>query len=189
MENELGNQYNVTEGTQKNPKVILRGVEEEFIEGTDDYIIDSIKEQNDFDMEENATIQVYSKYKQKNRTNKGNIILTVNPELKNKICQIGKINIGWRRCVVHEFFKIVRCFKCARYGHLAGKCENNETCFNCAGPHKTSECRSKHLKCINCVETNNKLKKSFRVNHAVTDSECACYKRILDMEARKTRAI
>lgn len=187
VENEMGNHYNVTEGTQKNPKIIIRGVEEEFIEGTDDFIIDSIKEQNELETEESTKIQVYSKYKQKDKVNKGNVVLTVSPGLKNKICQIGKINIGWRRCVAHEFFTIIRCFKCARYGHIAGKCENNVTCYNCAGQHQTTDCKANYFKCINCVETNNKFKKSLDVNHAVNDSECACYKRILDMEARKTK--
>lgn len=184
VENELEN-YKVEEGLQKYPKIIIRGIEEEFIGGTDQYIIDCIKEQNDL---ESNDIAVIKKFKQVGKRNHGNVILSVkNVALKEKICNEGKLNIGWRRCFVQEFFSVVRCFKCARYGHMAMKCENNTTCFKCSGNHKTSECESVFLKCINCREANIKFKKSLKVDHEANDPNCECYKRLVNLEARKTK--
>lgn len=183
---ELGHHYSVVDGIQKNPKIIIRGVEEDFID--DKVILDSLIEQNELCVNENSIFKVQAKYKQKDRKNKGNIIISLDGTLKNKICQMEKVNIGWRRCMVQEYYSVVRCFKCARYGHVATKCENKVTCYNCANEHKTTDCSCDTLKCINCVETNNKLKKSLNVNHAVTDPECACYKRILEIEMKKTKS-
>lgn len=187
VEQELGTKYSVADGRQKNPKIIIRGVEEEFIEGSDETIIEAVREQNELDITNDSILTVYAKYKQREKINKGNIVLTVDVNLKNKICQLEKLNIGWRRCVAHEYFTVVRCFKCARYGHTVAKCENDVTCFNCTGLHKTTECTSKYLKCINCVETNNKLRKTLQTNHSVTDPCCPCYQRIINLEGRKTK--
>lgn len=186
---ELGHQYNVVDGVQKNPKLIIRGVEEDFIDGDDSMVLDSLIEQNDLSINDDSIFKVQAKYKRKGKVNKGNIILTVDGTLKNKICQMEKLNIGWRRCMVQEYFNIVRCFKCARYGHTATKCENKTTCYNCGKDHKTNDCNCDTLTCINCVETNNKFKKSLNVNHAVNDPECACYKKMLENERRKTKSI
>lgn len=184
VENELRN-YKVEEGIQKDPKIIIRGVEEEFFNGTDELVLECISEQNGFDSEE---LIVLKKYKKVGKRNSGNIILGVkNVTLKDKICREGKLNIGWRRCVVNEFFSVVRCFKCARYGHMASKCDNDETCFKCAGAHKTTDCKSESFKCINCSEANKKYKKSLREDHQVTDSNCECYKRLVELEAKKTK--
>lgn len=185
VENELKN-YNVEEAVQKNPKIIIIGVEDEYVEGTDEMVLDAIKEQNDLRSEE---FMVLKKYKQVGKRNKGNIILSVkNVTLKEKICQEGRINIGWRRCFVQEFFSVIRCFKCARYGHMAAKCENRETCFKCAGSHKTNDCDSTVLKCINCSEANTKYKKTIKVDHKANDSGCECYKRLVNLEVKKTKS-
>ena len=188
VETELGSRYSVADGVQRNPKVIIRGVEKEFISMEDENIItDSLKEQNDLIITDKSLLQVQSRYMQKDKRNKGNIILTVDVALKEKMCQLGKVNIGWRRCVVHEYYSVMRCFRCARYGHKAGNCQTNVTCFKCAGPHKTDECLEANLKCINCEDTNKKFGKSLKTDHAVTNPDCACYKRILQFEVNKTK--
>lgn len=187
VENELGSKYDVTEGKKKDPKIIIRGVEEEFIAGGNEEIIQALKSQNDLNFDDETTFSVLTKYKQRGSSNKGNIILLVDFKLKQKICLMGKLNIGWRRCVVHEYFSVLRCYKCARYGHMAANCVNNVTCFKCSESHKTSECRSSILKCSNCMEACNKFKKSLDINHSVTDINCPCYRRILSLEENKTK--
>ncbi|CAG9820581.1 unnamed protein product [Phaedon cochleariae] len=140
VESDFGSKYSVADGVQKNPKIIIRGVEEEYIDNDDSAIIECIKEQNDLHIDESTIIEVQRKYKQKDKVDKGNIVLTVDVSLKERICELGRVNIGWRRCMAHEFFSVMRCFKCARYGHTAQKCENNVTCFNCGGSHKSNDC-------------------------------------------------
>lgn len=185
VERELGNKYSVIEGKQRDPKIIIRGVEEDFIDGDDETIINALREQNV--LPDTAIMKVLTKFKRKGGVNKGNIILIVDVDTKDLLCKMEKLNIGWRRCVVHEYFHVIRCFKCCRYGHISSKCENHITCFKCAGSHTSSGCTSRNHQCINCIETNNKFKKNLNINHMVTDSSCPCYKRIVDIEDRKTK--
>lgn len=187
VQEEFGTKYNITEGKKKEPKVIIRGVESEFIEGKNEDIIEALVNQNDLNSEEASKISIVAKYKQNGSLNKGNIILSTELNLKNKMCQLGKVNIGWRRCTAHEYYNVIRCYKCARYGHMAAKCQNNITCFKCAESHKTSECQSNFEKCINCLEASKKLKKSLDIKHPVTDINCPCYRRIVKLEENKTQ--
>lgn len=43
------------------------------------------------------------------------------------------------------FISLVRCFKCARYGHMVSKWQNKEICIKCTGTHKTNDCESIYL--------------------------------------------
>lgn len=183
----LDDKYTVLSVKQKNPKIKIIGVEEEFLKESDELVLDTLKEQNDLDITRESVFQIFSRYSQKNKKNSGIIILTVDPRLKNRIMSINKLNVGWRSCRVQEYFSVIRCFKCARYGHIAAKCENNITCFKCAGMHKTEECSEKTLKCVNCTEANSKLKKTLNSNHAATDHNCPCYQRVLNIETKKTK--
>lgn len=62
-----------------------------------------------------------------------------------------KLITGRRSCRVEKYFLFIRCFKCAWYGHVAAKCENNMTCYKCVGMHKTEECTEVTLKYVNLL--------------------------------------
>jgi hypothetical protein len=47
--------------------------------------------------------------------------------------------------------EVRRCFKCQHYGHIQRDCPATfATCGKCAERHRTSECTSSVLKCVNC---------------------------------------
>ena len=47
--------------------------------------------------------------------------------------------------------KVVRCFKCQRFGHGAAACRSNMRCVRCGESHKFEECAKKDTpKCVNC---------------------------------------
>ncbi|GIX77417.1 hypothetical protein CEXT_650321 [Caerostris extrusa] len=46
------------------------------------------------------------------------------------------------------------CFKCQSLGHYSNECNLPEVCGKCANNHKTKDCTSKKIKCINCVRQN-----------------------------------
>ena len=47
--------------------------------------------------------------------------------------------------------KVVRCFKCQRFGHGAATCRSNMRCVRCGESHKFEECAKKDTpKCVNC---------------------------------------
>lgn len=64
-----------------------------------------------------------------------------------------KVKIGWNICKVHDYIRILRCFKCCSYYHFAKECKKEVAPRKCAGKQETNECRSDTRKCVNCEET------------------------------------
>lgn len=72
-------------------------------------------------------------------------------ESKLNILNGGKVQIGYVVYKVEDFKKQpIQCFKCKKFGHVAAKCEGNETCGKCGGEHNQSGCDKDELKCPNC---------------------------------------
>lgn len=47
--------------------------------------------------------------------------------------------------------RVIRCFKCQRFGHFANQCRNaHDVCPKCSQNHKYNDCNRTELKCINC---------------------------------------
>ena len=67
-----------------------------------------------------------------------------------------KVKFGWQRCKVADYVKVVRCFKCSKYGHQAQVCKGEETCPRCAGKYKVKDCTVSQgeLKCVNSMTHN-----------------------------------
>ncbi|XP_034065952.1 uncharacterized protein LOC117542404 [Gymnodraco acuticeps] len=64
-----------------------------------------------------------------------------------------KIMIGCMSFPVREFIpKLLRCFKCQRFGHVADKCKATKPrCPTCAGEHEYGSCAAgAKVKCCNC---------------------------------------
>lgn len=59
--------------------------------------------------------------------------------------------------------RLVQCFKCQAYRHVAPVCRGTEACGHCAGKHNTQDCTTKtQLKCANCGK-----------KHAAWNHECS----------------
>lgn len=64
--------------------------------------------------------------------------------------------------------RVIQCYKCWRFGHIADLCPNKVTCVNCARGHKNCETRSAiQLRCSNC-----------KGNHPANDRICPAYKEV-----------
>lgn len=68
----------------------------------------------------------------------------------------GKIKIGWVNCRVRRVEKPMKCYRCWRYGHLAGNCtsttDRSQLCVKCGGKgHKIMDCKQKPS-CVLCIE-------------------------------------
>ena len=66
-----------------------------------------------------------------------------------------KVFTMFSKCKVYDHYSILQCFKCQGIGHHSSKCNAKETCVNCAGKHKSSECQhtGKSI-CVNCRQDN-----------------------------------
>lgn len=61
--------------------------------------------------------------------------------------------------------RVVQCYKCQSFDHIARNCYKNPKCSICAGPHETNSCDNKdNLKCTNCQNP-----------HAANDKQCPTY--------------
>jgi len=79
----------------------------------------------------------------------------------------GEVKIGYLFFRVKQHVpRPLRCFKCNRYGHVAGHCRGKLRCSMCSGEHNNSECSAAAPKCPNCEG-----------GHSANDKICPIYKR------------
>ena len=64
--------------------------------------------------------------------------------------------------------RVIQCYKCWRFGHIAVLCPNNLTCVNCTDNHRSCITKSyRQLRCSNC-----------NGNHPANDRLCPVYKEV-----------
>lgn len=89
-------------------------------------------------------------------------------------------------CPVREIIDVLRCFNCNGYHHSAKNCELPISCPKCSENHTFELCKSENLRCINCVKSNEKLKKNLKTNHSAMDSSCPVYQRFANVRRNQT---
>lgn len=76
-------------------------------------------------------------------------------ETANKITKNKHILIGLVSCRVTEYVRMIQCFKCLGFGHLAHQCPEKTLpplCMNCSEKdHTAKQCKGKPY-CVNCKE-------------------------------------
>ncbi|XP_039446527.1 uncharacterized protein LOC120425953 [Culex pipiens pallens] len=174
IENKIGQNYTafVSNGL---PKLKIVGMSEKY--APEDFI-DLLTTQNDEIFIEH--VKVVSSYENPRiKYNKFSVIVEVNNDTFDALIEAGKVNIGFDRCSVFEAIKVLRCFKCGEFGHMSTTCTKNETCSKCSESHKTSECTSTVMKCVNCLKKNKEQKMNLDVNHAAFSSKCPVFRHLL----------
>lgn len=62
--------------------------------------------------------------------------------------------IGYKILRIEKYIqpvKIIQCFNCQKFGHVATNCKATETiCVKCSGNHKVKDCVETTTKCANC---------------------------------------
>lgn len=129
-------------------------------------------------------IKVVFVYPQRNNRNDRDIVIEVSPSIRNQIINRGRIYIGYGACRVEDHLRVVQCYKCVKFGHIAKDCkQDNVTCGYCTQSHLSKDCTGKDTRrCRNCQDA-----KLQDVNHFAFDID-ACpilARRIAD----KARAI
>src|SRR5580765_111126 len=120
------------------------------------------------------------------RSNKGSLILEVDEMTHELMLKRIKINIGWNKCPVFEYYNVKRCYKCWGFRHIAKNCSKLDTCHKCAGNHLTNDCTSTIMKCINCVHKIKTYNLQINDDHDALSIDCPTFRRILEEEKKKT---
>jgi hypothetical protein len=121
---------------------------------------------------------------QKTRMGLKHAIIEVSPLVWSYFQSNNFLYISFSRCKVDEYNYVIQCYKCHGYGHFARECTSAELCANCGNLHKTEDCKSRELSCVNCIKFNEKVKNSVKrvnINHKANDKCCSSYKRIISI--------
>lgn len=72
----------------------------------------------------------------------------------SKLLDAGRIKVGWVSCRIREAIKVVRCFRCLDYGHLARACkgpDRSKLCLKCGEANHKIEACQKDARCLLCA--------------------------------------
>ena len=164
---------------RKNPLVQILGV---------DPIVDK-KDIFDLILSQNAGFDGFSganflpKFEKTDKVGTKFVVAEVEPRLYFKLIESKRVCVGYSSCLVKGHIRVIRCFKCNRFGHFQRECRNEATCAECAGSHETKCCDKQEQKCSNCQWVNGKRterkEKLIDIAHCADDPECPQYRRML----------
>nr|CAI5855168.1 unnamed protein product [Callosobruchus analis] len=168
LNDKLSLKYAISEAKKFNPRLIVKNVKVDGMNGPDDIISDIVK-LNNLDDTQKSQIKFVTKLKYKSNTD---VVLEVSPQLRKTILQKESLFIGWKRSPVSDHLRILKCLKCCSFGHLENDCKSDLTCPRCTRKHKLRECKSEALQCINCLNHNQTHKKSLPTDHSANFPRC-----------------
>ncbi|KAK2578125.1 hypothetical protein KPH14_000865, partial [Odynerus spinipes] len=176
---ELGGKYKIEVPKKRMPRVNVLGIDQSDAELGDEELLNAIINQNPLgEIGAGDELRIIHKYTN-NKTEKVDIILEMNAEYFKGIINRGMINIGYKRCKVNEYIRVIQCLKCCGYGHMAKECKKKIACRNCGEEHNHNECNSTDYTCINCFNRMNKFNlQNIDIGHKATYSRCPCYQKI-----------
>lgn len=97
-------------------------------------------------------------------------ILEVSPTVHKVLFGGRRIFLKYAICSFADYIRILQCYKCLKFGHMARNCNSKPACGHCAGEHDTKDCVSKDLPpiCFNC-----KVHQGFNddTDHEATDAK------------------
>lgn len=177
---ELAENYTVEIPKIANPKVVVVGVQEKYLNNEEEFIR-RVKNQSCFADLKDMTVKINRKYIPKNKR-LHNIVMELSPDAFKRLIGTGKLYIDWDSFPVYEYVGVLRCYKCWKYGHKAIRCQQpNIVCPNCNKNHKSEDCNSTVKECTNCKHAQEVLKiPNIDYKHSVFDKNCICYMRAVE---------
>ncbi|KMQ89588.1 putative 50 kda protein in type i retrotransposable element r1dm [Lasius niger] len=90
--------------------------------------------------------------------------MEVSPAVRRAL-KCGRIYIRYAACFFADHIRVIQCYRCLSFGHIAKDCKGEHSCGHCAGAHELKDCKSRSQppKCFNCERyhgTHNDLKHS-----------------------------
>ena len=141
-------------------------------DSSDEDIAKSIRAQNRNVISDASKFSILRRLPYSSNTNMCSLIVEVDVLTHKNLLSQGKINVKWTRCRVYDALNVIRCLKCARIGHKIADCKNTSTCSKCCGSHLYADCNADRVKCINCIDANEKLSLAIDVSHPSYSHEC-----------------
>lgn len=176
----LGKDYVIDESKLRKPSVRIANMKKM----DESVIIEALRNQNSFLTNEDI-IELKS-FKKANKGDRYYAIIQCNGSAFKKLLNTGRVCMVYEMCPVYENIYVTRCFKCSGFNHVAENCNADIVCPKCAGTHSKNDCNADESKCVNCVNSNNKFKTNFAVDHTVFSLRCESYKKQLELIKLRT---
>ncbi|XP_048513496.1 uncharacterized protein LOC125501477 [Athalia rosae] len=130
-------------------------------------------------------IKVVYAYKPRPGSRTTSVVIEVTPHARKQILELKELYVDWVRCRVEDHIRIMQCFKCQQFGHMAKDCRQaDDVCGKCAGKHETRQCQMEDgtAKCANCCR-----EKMNATDHWATNANiCPAYRRRIMDRVRNT---
>nr|CAI5820052.1 unnamed protein product [Callosobruchus analis] len=180
LQSDIGSKYNICDSTKFRPRVVIEDIPKGYtkdrgdknkIELKNNFLCTMISD-NKLSVDENE-LKIISVFVKKSSVN---VVLECPPsQFKFLLCR-GFVYIGWVRCRLEEHLNVVRCFKCAKYGHISKDCRSeNAVCHKCSENHETKHCVSNNKCCPNCKFHNLRYKTNWPLDHSASSTTCNFY--------------
>lgn len=122
-------------------------------------------------------------YKYATKDNRCNWIVRLLAKFFNEIINRGRIFVAWKTYRIKEYIKILRCYKCHGFGHIAKYCSApSSLCKICGNAdHQRRDCgKAERPICLNCLKVRRK-----DVSHSVRSASCPEYLRQIEIYKSK----
>lgn len=136
-----------------NPRLIIRGVPCDINSQSLPGMIASANLAN-MKPDDIKVVYVYPRRRDYDNTS---VVIETSARVRSALLDLDRVYIGYAACRIEDHVRVIQCFKCLRFGHLAKECkEPNDVCGHCMGVHETRSCsRTQKLCCRNCHEAKN----------------------------------
>nr|CAI5851332.1 unnamed protein product [Callosobruchus analis] len=172
LNHKFRNKFQVNEAKMLNPRLLIKDIKLKD-HGSPESIVSNIITLNDLSDIGSSDIKFVAKLNNKDSVD---IVIEVSPATRKILLKLGKLFFGWKRSVVEDYVRVIKCLNCCSFGHKTSECKSELACPRCTGKHKLKECKSSELQCINCLNYNKMHKKSLQTNHSSNHFGCAARK-------------
>lgn len=138
----------VTENIKYAPRLIVHGIP---VGMSSEQIREAIISQN-LDGNMDARINIVYIFPVKADKHMTSCVVEVSSSIRKVLRENGRIYIRYSACRFADYVRILQCYRCLGFGHMAAGCKVQPVCGHCAENHEMKACRRRDLppKCGNC---------------------------------------
>ncbi|CAL1672107.1 unnamed protein product [Lasius platythorax] len=100
----------------------------------------------------NDDVKIIYIYPLKQNRSTTSCVIEVSPAIRRALFNRGRIFLHFLACNFVDHVRILQCFRCLAFGHLARDCKAMPSCGHCSEPHESKDCKRKDQPpiCCNC---------------------------------------
>ncbi|GBN07203.1 hypothetical protein AVEN_246875-1 [Araneus ventricosus] len=114
-------------------------------------------------------------------------VMSINPKKYEEFKSKEGLYFQFARLRLTEFISVKQCKKCFAFGHTTKGCDpaNKQLCDKC-GEIKEENHRCRGNNCINCRESNRKVRTDYKTDHSCLDRNCNVLNKQKELVMRRT---